>query len=503
MVTSCHLVRFPNMWAILSRGARWAPLEIYFRFPIINAEPDSEIKIMMLFRRYFLVLGPVVAALFYYLLIFLGMPYLPAVTAAITLLTVIWWITEAMPIPATSIVPFVLLPLFGVGDHKLVASSMGSHVILLLMGAFMLSKALEKSGAHERLALYMLKAVGVSSGRRLVLGFMLAAGLLSMWISNTATTLMMLPIALAILSRVDNHRLTIALVLGIAYAASLGGVGSPLGTPPNVIFMGIYEEVTGREFSFVRWLKIGLPVVLVTLPIMALWLTRQVHLEKPIERPSVGTWRAEEVRTLVVFGIAIFFWVTRNEPFGGWSHWFGVPGAGDSTVALGAVVLMFMVPNGKGGRLLDWQTAESIPWGMLLLFAGGIAIAKGFMVSGLSDMMGEALSFLTTMPLWLMLVLLCLSVTFLTEVTSNTATATLLMPILAVVATTAGFDPMVLMIPAAMCASCAFMLPVATAPNAIAYGTGKVRMPEMVREGAVLSVVASLIIAGMCRVMLV
>lgn len=267
--------------------------------------------------------------------------------------------------------------------------------------------------------------------------------------------------------------------------------------------MGIYEEVTGRGFGFVEWMTIGMPVVLVTLPIMALWLTRDIQLEKHIEPPSVGEWRTEEVRTLAVFAIAIFFWVTRNGPFGGWSGWFGIGSAGDSTVALGAVVLMFLVPNGRGGQLLDWRTAESIPWGMLLLFAGGIALAKGFAASGLSDMLGEALSFLTAMPLWLMLLLLCLSVTFLTEITSNTATATLLMPILAVVAESAGFDPMVLMIPAAMCASCAFMLPVATAPNAIAYGTGKVRMQDMVREGAVLSVLASLIIAGMSWLLLV
>ncbi|GAB2528647.1 SLC13 family permease [Microbulbifer agarilyticus] len=454
-------------------------------------------------KSFLMLLGPLFAGAFYFALSAAGMAYLPAVTAAITLLTVIWWVTEAMPIPATSLVPFVLLPLFGVLDHKGVAASLGSHVILLLMGAFILSKALEKSGAHERLALYMLRVVGLTSGRRLVLGFMLAAGLLSMWISNTATTLMMLPIALAIASRTDNHRLTVALILGIAYAASLGGVGSPLGTPPNVIFMGIYEEVTGREFSFARWMKIGLPVVLITLPLMALWLTRGIHLHKSLEAPSVGPWRPEEARTLAVFGVAILFWVTRNEPFGGWSDLLGVPGAGDSTVALAAVVLMFLIPNGKGGRLLDWQTAESIPWGMLLLFAGGIAIAKGFSASGLSDMMGQGLNFLTAMPLWLMMILLCLSVTFLTEITSNTATATLLMPILAVVATSAGFDPMVLMIPAAMCASCAFMLPVATAPNAIAYGTGKLRIQEMVREGAVLSVLASLIIAGVCWFMLV
>ena len=457
---------------------------------------------MAIMREHFIVIGPFLAALFFAVLGTLGVPYPAAITAAITLLTVIWWITEALPIPATSLVPFVLLPLAGVTDHKLVASSLGSHVILLLMGAFMLSKGLEKSGAHERLARYMLMLVGVSSGRRLVLGFMLAAGLLSMWISNTATTLAMLPIALAILARVDNRRLTVALILGIAYAASLGGVGSPIGTPPNVIFMGIYEEYTGRSFTFLDWMEIGVPVVLLTLPIMALWLTRNVHLERAIEPPSVGAWRTEEVRTLAVFGIAILFWVTRKEPFGAWSGLLGIDSAGDSTVALGAVVLMFLVPNGRGDRLLDWQTAVDIPWGMLLLFAGGIALAKGFTASGLSDMLGSGLSFLTALPLWLMLALLCLGVTFLTEITSNTATATLLMPILAVAATAAGLDPMVLMIPAAMCASCAFMLPVATAPNAIAYGTGKVRIQEMAREGAVLSVIASLVIAGMSWLLL-
>ena len=192
-------------------------------------------------------------------LAFLGLAHTPAIAAAITLLTVIWWVTEAIPIPATSLVPFALFPLFGVIDHKTAASSLGSHVILLLMGAFMLSKAIEKSGAHERLAMYMLKLVGVSSGKRLVFGFMLATAFLSMWISNTATTLIMLPMALAILKHVDNASLKVALILGIAYSASVGGIGTPIGTPPNVIFMGIYEEQTGLEFSFFSWMKIGVP----------------------------------------------------------------------------------------------------------------------------------------------------------------------------------------------------------------------------------------------------
>ena len=453
---------------------------------------------MKLTKQSFIVLAPVLAFAFYFLLLWMGLDEKPATAAAITLLTVIWWVSEAIPIPATSLVPFALLPMFGVVDHKTVASSLGSHVILLLMGAFMLSKAIEKSGAHQRLAVYMVRLVGVSSGRRLVFGFMLATGLLSMWISNTATTLIMLPIALAILAHVDNKELKVALILGIAYAASVGGIGTPIGTPPNVIFMGIYEEHTGREFSFLSWMKIGVPIVLIALPIMAWWLTRNVKLEQEIKLPEQGEWRIEETRTLWVFGLTALAWITRKEPFGGWSDLLDIPIAGDSTVALFAVVLMFLIPNGKGSRLLDWDTAKTIPWGMLLLFAGGIAIAKGFVASGLSQILGEWMSSLANLPVIFMILTICLVVTYLTEITSNTATATLLMPILAVAAISAGYDPMVLMIPAAMCASCAFMLPVATAPNAIAYGTGELEIKDMVKEGAILSFILSCLIAVVC-----
>lgn len=458
---------------------------------------------MNITRQHFIIIGPLFAFVFYAFLEYCGISGKPAIAAGITMLTVIWWVTEPIPIPATSLVPFALLPLFGIVDHKTVASSLGSHVILLLMGAFMLSKSLEKSGAHERMAVYMIRMVGVSSGRRLVLGFMLTSGFLSMWISNTATTLIMLPIALAILSHVDNRNLKVALILGIAYAASTGGIGSPIGTPPNVIFMGIYEEQTGKEFSFLDWMKIGVPVVLVALPIMALWLTRNVKLEEEIKLPELGRWRKEEVITLVIFGLTALAWITRSEPFGGWSELFGVSIAGDSTVALAAVVVMFLYPNGKGGRILDWETAKDIPWGMLLLFAGGIAIAKGFVASGLSTMLGDWLSSLANLPLILMVLTICLVVTYLTEITSNTATATLLMPILAVAGISAGLDPSVLMIPAAMAASCAFMLPVATAPNAIAYGTGELEIRDMVKEGAVLSFLVSCIVGVVCYLLLI
>jgi sodium-dependent dicarboxylate transporter 2/3/5 len=446
-------------------------------------------------RQHFILLGPAMAFGFYLLLAHFGLADKPAIAAAITLLTVIWWVTEAIPIPATSLVPFALLPLFGIVDHKTVASSLGSHVILLLMGAFMLSTALVKSGAHERMAVYMVRLVGVSSGRRLVFGFMFATAVLSMWISNTASTLIMLPIALAILSHVDNRKLKVALILGIAYSASVGGIGTPIGTPPNVIFMGVYEEATGSEFGFLAWMKIGVPVVVISIPLMALWLTRSVTLEDKIKLPTLPKWRSEEKRTLIIFALTAFAWITRGAPFGGWSGLFDVSIAGDSTVALAAVVIMFMTPNGKGGRILDWNTAKEIPWGMLLLFAGGIAIAKGFSASGLSSMLGDWLSSLANLPMIAMVLAICLIVTYVTEITSNTATATLLMPILAIVGASAGVDPAIFMIPAAMAASCAFMLPVATAPNAIAYGTGEIAIKDMVIEGTLLSFLVSCIVA--------
>ena len=463
---------------------------------------------MKITRDTFIWLGPLLAVLFTFGLKQIGLEDKAAIAAGITMLTVIWWVTEAIPIAAASLVPFALLPVFGIVDHKGIAAAFGSHVILLLMGSFMLAKSLEKSGAHKRLAVYMIRLVGVSSGRRLVFGFMLAAGFLSMWISNTATTVIMLPIALAILAGVDNPKLRIALILGIAYASSVGGIGTPIGTPPNVIFMGLYEELTGKSFNFLQWMKIGVPVVLVSLPIMALWLTRNVKLEANIELPQIGPWRTEERRTLFVFGLTALAWMTRKEPFGGWAGALDTPLVGDSTVALFAVVVMFLVPNGKRAangekeRLLDWDTARDIPWGLLLLFAGGIAMAKGFTASGLSAMLGDWLSSLSSLPPILMILTICLVVTYLTEITSNTATATLLMPILAAAGIATGIEPALLMIPATMAASCAFMLPVATAPNALAYGIGGISIRDMVREGAVLSFVISVVVGLICYALL-
>ncbi len=422
-------------------------------------------------------------------------------TIAITTLTAVWWVSEALPIPATSLVPFALFPLAGVLDQRQAAAALGSYVIILLMASFMLSKALEKSGAHERLALYMINLVG-ASGRRLVLGFMLAAAVLSMWISNTATTLMLATMALAILARTDNPKLAVPLLLGIAYAASLGGTATLIGTPPNLIFAENYLLTTGEEFSFARWMSIGLPIVVLGIPIIWVWLTRGMGGVTAPTLADPGPWRKAEIRTLMVFAFAILLWVTRVEPFGGWSGALGMSEAGDSTVAVLAVVIMFLVPDGKGGAILDWKSASNIPWGMLLLFAGGICIAAAFRQSGLDLLIGDSLAMLANMPVFLMILGLCLSVTFLTEMTSNTATANLLMPLLAAVAAGTGIAPELLMIPAVISASCAFMLPVATAPNAIVYGTGRVSIARMAREGFILNILLAFIIASVCWVLL-
>lgn len=430
-----------------------------------------------------------------------GHPDKIAWTIAITALTAFWWVTEALPIPATSLVPFALFPMAGVLTQAEAARALGSYVIVLLMASFMLSKALEKSGAHERLALYMIRLSG-SSGRHLVFGFMLAAAVLSMWISNTATTLMLATMALAILARAEDARLAVPLLLGIAFASSLGGTGTLIGTPPNLIFADAYQRATGEEFSFVRWMTIGLPIVAVGVPIMALWLTRGLGGLRAPALADPGPWRSEERRTLIVFGFAIAAWITRSEPFGGWAGLFGIDTAGDSTVAVLAVLAMFLVPDGKGGALLDWKSAVDIPWGMLLLFAGGICLATGIRASGLDEVIASGLGGLAGAPLLLMMLGLCLSVTFLTEITSNTATANLLMPLLAAVATGAGLAPELLMIPAAISCSCAFMLPVATAPNAIVYATGRFSMARMAREGVVLNVIVALVVASLCWALL-
>ncbi len=422
-----------------------------------------------------------------------------AVVAMVALWCVLWWVFEPVPIPVTSLLPIALLPLLGVLTPAQVGQAYGSPLILLLLGGFLLSKAMEHSGAHRRIALGMVRLVGADSGPRLVLGFMIAAASLSMWISNTATTLMLLPVALAVLEATDRRReLAVPLLLGVAYAASVGGIGTPIGTPPNLIFMQVYEQTTGQAISFTRWMGWAVPVVLVMIPLMALALTRGLSGSVAVQLPTTGAWRSEEKRVLWVFGLTALAWITRSEPFGGWQVWLGLPQANDASVALLAVVVMFVLPNGSGGRLLDWERASTIPWGVLLLFSGGICLASGFVASGLSDIMGEALAGLTGIPVWLLLLLVCLAVTFMTETTSNTASTTLLMPVLAAAAVAADLPPELIMVPAAMSASCAFMLPVATAPNSVVYGSGLITTAQMAREGLLLNLLGAVVISTLC-----
>ena len=443
--------------------------------------------------RWLTVLGPVASFGLYFFLAAKGWDTPAAITAAVTMLCALWWVFEPVPIPFTSLIPLAVFPLLGVLSPAQVGQAFGSPLILLLMGGFMLSTAMSDSGAHRRLALYMVNLFGGGSARGLVLGFMVASAVLSMWISNTATTLMLLPVALAVLEQTER-RLALPLLLGIAYAASIGGLGTPIGTPPNLIFMQVHLDQFGSAPSFPQWMSWGLPVVIVMVPLAGWWLTRGVRLTAPIVLPRVGAWRPSEKRVLILFLLTALCWITRQAPFGGWSAWFDLPQANDASVALIAVVLMAALPNGEGGRLLRWEAAQKIPWGVLLLFAGGIAIASAFVQSGLATIIAGQLGGLVELPVWVLILSLCLAVTFLTEVTSNTATASLLMPLLAATAVATGVNPMLLMVPAVMSASCAFMLPVATAPNAIVFGSGKVRIREMARAGFVLNLLGAVVI---------
>ena len=454
-------------------------------------------------KRGAMLLGPMLALLLGCVLRQNGLSPSICWTAGVTTLCAIWWIFEPIPIPATSLIPLAVFPLVGVLTPAKVGEAYGSPLILLMLGGFMLSTAMERSGAHRRIAISMVSLFGGSSARRLVFGFMTASAMLSMWLSNAATTLMLLPIALAVLDQVDNERLKISLLLGIAYAASVGGIGTPIGTPPNLVFMDVYTRSTGIEPTFLQWMKWAVPIVIVMLPVVGLWLTRGLPRSLQVTLPPVGAWRREEVRTLLVFAVTALLWITRRQPSGGWSAALGLESANDASVALCAVIVMFLIPNGKGGKLLDWETASSIQWGIFLLFGGGIAIAKAFTSSGLADTIGASLTNIGNLPLLVMMASTCLAVTFLTEITSNTATTALLMPVLAAAAASAELDPKLIMVPAAISASFAFMLPVATPPNAIVFGSTHLTVKTMAREGLILNLLGVAIVTAICRCLLV
>jgi len=452
-----------------------------------------------------LYLGPLISLSLFYGLKFSGAPLPICSTSAITFLCAFWWVTEPIPIPATSLIPIACFPLFGILSGKDVALAYGDPLIVLLLGGFMLSIAMEKSGTHRRIALKLINVFGGKNPRRVVFGFMLTSAFISMWISNAATTLMLLPIAIAVLDSYEKKNLAVdsALLMGIAFAASIGGIGTPVGTPPNVIFMAVYKAQGFGEIGFLTWMSWGVPVVLLLLPVAAYWLTFKLPKDSPVKFPDAGPWREEEIKVLIIFALTALLWITRSEPYGGWKGLLDLKYANDASIAIIAVVAMFLIPNGKGSALLDWESANKIPWGVLLLFSGGMCIAAAFENSGLSEMLSYYLKAITTWHPILIIFLTCVFVSFLSEVTSNTALTALLMPILAATAKNSQINPLLLMIPAVIAASAAFMLAAGTAPNTIVFGTGRIKSKDMAMSGLILNLLGAIIVTIVVYVVLI
>ncbi|MCI0334083.1 MAG: SLC13 family permease [Planctomycetes bacterium] len=452
--------------------------------------------------------GLALAGVAYWLTWRIGLSSAQSWTAAVTVLCTAWWVSEALPSAATAMVPLVVFPFAGVLKEREVAAAYGDPVILLFMGAFMVSKAVEHWGAHRRLAHAMMARIGSTSGPRILLALMLTTTLCSFWINNTAIALMMLPVALAALEHDKSGKLAVPLLLGVGYCASIGGIATPIGTAPNGVFQFNYKEITGHTIPFHQWIIVGTIAAMLMMGAAWVVLSWSIRGISSIHIQSTDQWTPAQIRTLVVFGLAALAWITREVPFGGWSRWLpqidGHAAVGDMTVAVTAALILFLLPSGEkdGSRLLDWKTAVTIPWGVLILFGGGIAIAAAFESSGLSQVIGRTVTGIQDWPTIALIAVLCLVTTFLSEVTSNTATANILMPILGAAAVTNGMDPALLMFPATLANSLAFMMPVGTPPNAIVYGTGKVRIIDMVRYGFVLNLIGVVIVTLVCWLLL-
>lgn len=436
-----------------------------------------------------------------------GVPLAAALCAAITIWCAIWWVFEVVPLAVTALVPFACLPLGGVLSHAQVATAYGHTLILLMLAGSIVAKAMERSGAHRRVAIAMVRFVGGMSDRRLVLGFLLAAAVLSMWISNTATTVMLMPVAIAAMDAMKNREtLAAPLLLAITYGAAVGGSATPIGTPPNLIFIDNYFAATGVEIGFAQWMWMTVPIVALMLPIVWLWLTRTFRRRPSVRGlPDAAPWSTDQKRVLGVLAVTALGWLTRSAPFGGWSTLLGADAyVGDSTVALLAVIALFVLPSGRDDRqrLLDWETARSIPWGVFVMIGGGLAIGMGFRESNLSGILGDLLAPIAQMPTLLTLLVLTLFATFFTEVTSNTAVANILLPIMAAMGVAADIDPVLVMLPVTIAMNFAFMLPVATANNAIVYGTGEIPAGRMVREGFALNLIGAALISLVCLLVL-
>ncbi|MCY9787038.1 DASS family sodium-coupled anion symporter [Nocardiopsis sp. EMB25] len=479
-------------------------------------------------RRIGLVLGPVLGLLVYFLLPDMPLP-LPdgegmgdlavngRAVAGITVFIATWWATEAIPIPVTSLVPLVAFPILvdgvAVGD---VAPSYGSPTIFLFMGGFMLALAMQRWNLHKRIALTIVSKVG-SNTVGLIGGFMVATAFISMWVSNTATTVMMLPVGLSVVALITQFRggrtdanFATALMLGIAYAASIGSVATLIGTPPNVLMVAYLSEFHDITIGFGQWMMVGLPIAVAFL--FLAWVVLARLLFRPgikrvegaqelirDELREMGPISRPEKLVLAVFVTAALSWIfvpmlADSQTIGGALPWLG--GISDPVIAMAVAVALFLIPaeRGTGTRLLDWDTAVKLPWGILLLFGGGIAISGQFTASGLSVWIGGQVSVLGGVPIWVLVLCVTAVVLLLTELTSNTATTSTFLPVLGGVATGLDVDVLVLVVPAVLAATMAFMLPVATPPNAIAFGSGYVTINQMMRGGVLLNLAALFVV---------
>lgn len=417
----------------------------------------------------------------------------------LTLWMAIWWMTEPIPMAATSLLPLIVLPLSGVSDFRSTSSGYSNEIIFLFLGSFILGKAIEKWNLHRRLALFTLSKIGMNPSL-LVLGFMGVTAFISMWISNTATAAMMLPIGMAVAGHVPEairKHFGKALMLGIAYAASLGGMGTPIGTPTNAIFIGHYEKTYQHHVSFGEWMPYGVPVALALTFLTWVWLSKVTYKlpgkmaggDRSIltsQYSELGKMAPEEWLTISVFGAVALMWMS-----GAWLTKL-LPGLNDSMIALFGALLMFLLPapSHPKGHLLTWDDAERIPWGILLLFGGGLSLADSFKSSGFDVWLGLKLAGLNALPAVLIVLIILGMIVLLSEIASNVATVAMALPILTALAGTLGLAPYGLLFGATLAASCGFMLPVATAPNAIAFSSGYLSTKDMARAGLFLDIVS-------------
>ena len=427
-----------------------------------------------------------------------------------TLWIAIWWITEAIPIAVTALLPIILFPLTGGLDLASTTEAFGHRYIFLYMGGFIIAIAIEKWNLHRRIALNTINLIGTNVSS-MILGFMVATAFLSMWISNTATSVMMLPIGMAIAAQLkddpatpeDEHaQFSKALMLAIAYSASIGGMATLIGTPPNLVLAGIVQETYNVEITFSQWIMFGLPISVLLLFICWQYLVRVIFKmqgqtfpggkqEIRAQLTQLGSISFEEKMVMGVFSLTALAWITRSFVLKQF-----IPAIDDTIIAMAGAVLLFLLPASKekGGTLIDWESAVKLPWGIILLFGGGLAIANGFQASGLAVWIGQQMTLLEGAALILILFVLIASVNFLTEITSNLATTAMILPVLAAMAVTIDVHPYILMVGATVAASCAFMLPVATPPNAVVFGSGYLTIPDMMRSGIGLNLISILLL---------